>query len=57
MVDVFGEAGETEVWLDISHNAGYIVENLYDYSTDRYNEVNKMLYSMIEKTEKFCRGM
>ncbi len=54
IVDAAGEAGETEVWLDISKDADYVSKEQYDGLISRYDEVNRMLYGMIEKPEKFC---
>ena len=54
LVDAFGEAGETEVWLDISLDSRYISEEKQNYFIARYEEVSKMLYSMLTQPEKFC---
>lgn len=55
IVDAAGEAGETEVWLDFSRDFGYLDEAKYRDLTNRYEEVNKMLFGMIEKADKFAR--
>jgi four helix bundle protein len=55
LIDAAGEAGETEVWLDFSKDFGYIDSDKYDDLIKRYDEVNRMLYGMIDKPEKFCR--
>ena len=54
LADCAGEAGETEVWLDIAKDAGYLSVEKYAYFVGGYDEVNKMLHSMINKPEKFC---
>ena len=54
IIDAAGEAGETEVWLDVSKDAGYITEEKYEYFMNGYDEVNRMLYGMVDKHEKFC---
>jgi four helix bundle protein len=54
IVDAAGEAGETEVWLDFSKDFGYLDEGRYSDLTSRYEEVNKMLNSMIDKADKFA---
>lgn len=54
VIDAAGEAGETEVWLDFSKDLGYLDETIYYELMDRYDEVNKMLYGMIDKADKFC---
>ena len=54
LIDCAGEAGETEVWLDFSKDFGYLNETTYHELIKRYDEVNRMLYGMIEKADKFC---
>ena len=48
------EASETEVWLDPSKDFGYLDQNKHKEFMNRYDEVNKMLYGMINKADKFC---
>ncbi|MDO8137265.1 MAG: four helix bundle protein [Candidatus Brocadiales bacterium] len=55
IIDAAGEAGETEVWLDISKDAGYLQMKEYENLISGYDEINRMLYGMIEKSEKFTR--
>jgi four helix bundle protein len=54
IVDAAGETGETEVWLDIAKDTGYISVEEHKELADGYDEVNRMLYGMAEKPEKFC---
>ncbi|MFC1813019.1 four helix bundle protein [Thermodesulfobacteriota bacterium] len=54
LIDCAGEAGETEVWLDFSKDFNYIDKSMYDDLMRRYDEVNRMLYGMINKPDKFC---
>ena len=54
MIDAAGEAGETEVWLDIAKDANYISIEEHKEMMDGYDEVNRMLYGMAEKPGKFC---
>jgi len=54
LVDCAGEAGETEVWLDFSLDFKYIDKVTRDDLMSRYDEVNRMLYGMIKKPDKFC---
>jgi len=53
IIDAAGEAGETEVWLDFSKDATYLPEESYESLISSYSEVNRMLYGMINKHEKF----
>jgi hypothetical protein len=54
VVDAAGEAGETEVWLDLSKDSGYLQVEKYKELVSGYDEVNRMLYGMAEKPGKFC---
>lgn len=53
LIDCAGEAGETEVWLHFAKDFGYLNHTKYQELIDGYNEVNKMLYGMIDKAYKF----
>ena len=52
-IDAAGEAGETEVWLNFSKDARYMTREKYAQFISGYDEVNRMLYGMISKPEKF----
>ena len=54
LLDAAGEAGETEVWIDVSKDCGYLLGGKYEELISGYDEVNRMLYGMMEKPEKFC---
>lgn len=54
MVDSLGECGETEVWLDFSLDCDYIGDNEYENFKSNYEEVNRMLFGMIAKPERFA---
>ncbi len=54
LIDCSGEASETEVWLDFSKDLNYLTEEKYLYFVEKYEEINKMLNSMIKQPEKFC---
>ncbi len=56
LIDCAGEAGETEVWLDFSKDFKYIDIEKYNKLMDGYDEVNRMLYGMIDKADKFCKS-
>ncbi len=53
MVDSLGECGETEVWLNFSLDCDYIGDNEYENFKSNYEEVNRMLFGMIAKPERF----
>jgi len=52
--DCLGEASETEVWLDMSFDLGYIDKSNHDILIDVCVEIEKMLNSMMNNPEKFC---
>ncbi len=55
LIDAAGEDGETEVWIDFSSSHSYIDKGKQAYFLEKYNELNRMLNSMINQPEKFCR--
>jgi four helix bundle protein len=54
IIDAAGEAGETEVWLDIAKDAEFLSVERYRELSEGYDEVNRMLFAMAEKPDKFC---
>ena len=54
IIDCCGEAGETEVWLTMAKDAGYITDDKFSRLYKGYQEVNSMLHGMINKADKFC---
>ena len=47
------EATETQVWLDFSLDCGYLTRGSYEKLVKGYEEVGKMLGSMMSTPEKF----
>jgi four helix bundle protein len=54
LVDALGEENETEVWLDYSFDCKYIDKETQIKLLSGYDEVRKMLISMINNPEKWC---
>jgi four helix bundle protein len=54
LTDSLGEEYETEGWLDYSHDCNYIVKDTLDRLSNGYDEVRKMLISMINNPKKWC---
>jgi len=54
LTDSLGEEFETEDWLDYSIDCKYITNEEYQEITMEYQEVHKMLISMINNPEKWC---
>lgn len=55
LIDSLTEEAETEVWMDMSMDFKYIDEALHNSLLARYQEVARMLHSMITSPEKFCK--
>ena len=55
LTDCLGEEFETETWLKYSFDCEYIMEEDYFKLMDQYEEVRKMLISMINSPAKFCK--
>ncbi|MDX6384655.1 MAG: hypothetical protein QOK48_2228 [Blastocatellia bacterium] len=53
MADADGEATETQVWLDFARDCGYLSSRRQQQLTKDYEEVGRMLGSMILKPERF----
>ncbi|MFC1510779.1 four helix bundle protein [Candidatus Margulisiibacteriota bacterium] len=53
IIDAAGEAGETEVWLDMSKDADYLSKERHEYFLSGYDEISRMLYGMVDKSHKF----
>ena len=54
LTDADAEATETMIWLDFSLNCAYLETNVHAGLTAEYDEIGKMLGSMISAPEKFC---
>ncbi len=49
-----GEASENQVWIDFALDCGYMSQQNHDRLTAVYEEVGKMLSSMMTNPEKFA---
>ena len=54
LIDSLGEESETEVWIDMSKDCKYIDGQQHKSLLEKYQEVAKMLHSMINSPDKFC---
>jgi four helix bundle protein len=54
LTDADAEATETMIWLDFSLHCRYLGQDTHRVATDRYEEIGRMLGSMISSPEKFC---
>ncbi|MBU2609476.1 MAG: four helix bundle protein [Chloroflexi bacterium] len=53
LADADGEATETQVWLDFARDCGYLSSERHNELLKAYEEVGRMLGSMITSPEKF----
>lgn len=53
MTDADGECTETQIWPDFSNDCKYISQEIRDKLYKGYEEVGRMLGSMINNPEKF----
>jgi four helix bundle protein len=54
LIDSLAEESETEVSLDFAKDLNYLDKEKYSYFMDNYDQVARMLSSMIEKPENFA---
>jgi four helix bundle protein len=54
LTDSLGEENETEVWLNYSKDCKYIQKETHERILSEYNEVRKMLISMINHFDQWC---
>ena len=52
--DADAEATETMIWLDFSLHCGYLDATVHASLYAEYEQIGKMLGSMIESPDKFC---
>jgi four helix bundle protein len=55
LLDSLEEESETEVWLSFSHDCKYINNEQYTSLSEKYDEIARMLSSMINSPDKFCK--
>jgi len=53
MADADSETAETQVWLDFAYDCNYLSEERHDELMSSYEDIGKMLGSMITTPEKF----
>lgn len=53
VADADAETAETQVWLDFSRDCGYLPPERHEALQAQYEEVGKMLGSLLSHPEKF----
>jgi four helix bundle protein len=54
LADADAEATETGVWLDFARDCGYLTPEVHRELTAAYDEVGRMLHSVMSDPEKFA---
>jgi len=54
LMDAIGSCDEVRVWLDFSHDCGYISREEHERFIKGYDEVGKMLNGLFEKWQTFA---
>ena len=54
LTDSDAEASETMIWLDIALECGYLDAQVHKKLLSEYEQIGRMLGSMITRPEKFC---
>ncbi len=54
LIDCSSEATEVQVWIDMSFDCGYLSKEKHKGISEKCDEVNRMLYAMVNHPEKFC---
>jgi four helix bundle protein len=57
LTDCDGEASETQVWLDFAFDCGYLSQENHDSLTAGYEDVGKMLGSMMADPARFAPAL
>jgi four helix bundle protein len=47
--DALGSSEETRTWVDFAKDCGYISQEKHDEFEQRYDEVSRMLYSLLKR--------
>jgi four helix bundle protein len=54
LIEAIGEATETEVWLDMAMDYGYLPVGTHDALILECDHLERMLMTMINQPGKFC---
>jgi len=55
LTDADGEQLETQHWIETALDCTYILKETADNLLSQCLSIGKMLFSMIDKSEKFCK--
>ena len=55
LTDADSEQYETQHWLEVSSEIGYIDKSTKESLTQKYESIGKMLNSMMDKAHLFCK--
>ena len=57
LTDADAEQLETQHWIDVALNCGYLTQEQHTLLLANLSEIGKMLHSMIAKASQFCGAM
>lgn len=55
LTDADGEQQETQHWIEVAHDCNYLSKESAQVLMDQYLILGKMLHSMMNKADYFCR--
>lgn len=55
LTDADGEQQETQHWIETSFDCGYTTKEENNHLINKYSEIGKMIQSMIDKADLFCK--
>lgn len=56
LTDSDAEQLETQHWIEVAHDCGYISEEISKGLLENYFSIGRMLNSMMNKSATFCKG-
>lgn len=56
LTDADAEQLESQHWILVSYKSGYIDQTMYQKLLSQFEEIGKMLNSMMRKSDSFCSG-
>lgn len=57
LTDADAEQLETQHWIEVAFDCGYVTEEQQDLLLANLSEIGKMLHSMIAKANQFCGAL
>ena len=55
--DSYAESNETQTWLDFCLSHNYVKKERYEYFSENYDHISRMLFNMMRNPEKFLMSL